>query len=282
MADLRPGGGGRAVLRPGGGVKGMEDFFERVLSQMKGATRREKQALRRELEDHVADRAGALVENGCPEEEARGRALEAMGDPERIGRELGKVYSHFWLVASRIMSVVLAVVLVVSLTEVPVGRIRESLMARRTPEQAGQIGTGKKYIWDEEQKKLVWEHEGKEAIAWDPGLKAEIGNDILSVYQVVLYPACGCVEVYWCNYDKSVLGLPAEDIMPYITVTNQAGEKSRAGSGGTTRQGGRSGAGYYNARDLTAAPGDQYVCLTYDRYGRHLRLEIPLRWEGEP
>lgn len=263
-------------------MNGMEEFFERVFSQMKGATLREKRALRRELEEHMEDRARMLTEKGCPEEEAKSRAMEAMGDPEQIGRELGKVYSHFWLIASQIMSLVLAVVLVVSLTAVPVGRIRENLTARWAPEQAGKIGTSKKYIWDEEQKKLVWEHENKEAVAWDPGVKAEMGDDILSVYQVVLYPACGCVEVYWCNYDKDLLGLPVEHLWPYITVTNQAGEKSMAGGGGTTQQGGRSGAGYYHAWDLTAAPGDQYVCLTYDRYGQHLRLEVPLRWEEEP
>lgn len=260
-------------------MNGMEEFLERVFSQMKGATRREKQALRMELEDHVEDRARALTKKGCPEEEARRRALEAMGDPEQIGRELGRQYSHFWLIASRIMSAVLAVVLLGSLAAVPVARIGGNLAARWAPEQVGENQSTKKLLWDEEQKKYVWEHEGETAIVWDPGLKVEIGNDILSVYQVILYPACGSVEVYWCNYDRNPLGLPTKDLFPNVfVVTNQAGQES-ASSGGGVRQPGVSGAGYYFASGLTAAPGDRYVYLTYDRYGQHFLLEIPLRWE---
>ena len=50
-------------------------------------------AIRAELAAHWEDHAAALMERGIPEEEAARRALEAMGDPEEIGKELDKSHS---------------------------------------------------------------------------------------------------------------------------------------------------------------------------------------------
>lgn len=50
-------------------------------------------AIRAELTAHWEDRAAALAEHGLSREEAAAQALEAMGDPEEIGRELDKSHS---------------------------------------------------------------------------------------------------------------------------------------------------------------------------------------------
>ena len=49
-------------------------------------------AIATELRAHLEDHAAALMERGTPEEEAAQRALEAMGDPEELGRQLNRAH----------------------------------------------------------------------------------------------------------------------------------------------------------------------------------------------
>ena len=49
-------------------------------------------AIAAELRAHLEDHAAALMERGTPEEEAAQRALEAMGDPEELGRQLNRAH----------------------------------------------------------------------------------------------------------------------------------------------------------------------------------------------
>ena len=69
----------------------IDDFCAQVCEQVR--FRPDHAAIRAELAAHWEDHAAALMERGIPEEEAARRALEAMGDPEEIGKELDKSHS---------------------------------------------------------------------------------------------------------------------------------------------------------------------------------------------
>ena len=68
---------------------------------------KDRERVRRELEDHLDDRIDAAREQGMDYPEATIAAVEAMGDPEPLAVELGKVHSP-WLGRLWVLSRVLA------------------------------------------------------------------------------------------------------------------------------------------------------------------------------
>ena len=72
-------------------ISTFNDFCARVCRWVR--FRPDRAAITAELTAHWEDHAAALMERGIPEEEAARRALEAMGDPEEIGKELDKSHS---------------------------------------------------------------------------------------------------------------------------------------------------------------------------------------------
>ena len=48
--------------------------------------------LLRELSDHIADQEGDFLDQGLSPEEAAARAVEEMGDPVAVGRELDRLH----------------------------------------------------------------------------------------------------------------------------------------------------------------------------------------------
>ena len=67
-------------------------FLDEVLEHIPRLTAGERQSLRRELSDHVADHVEMLERRGLEKETAQEQAVNAMGDPEEVGRELAKLY----------------------------------------------------------------------------------------------------------------------------------------------------------------------------------------------
>lgn len=56
----------------------------------------DREAVRRELEDHLQDRQERYTAKGLSPEEAEAAALADMGDPADIAEELGKLHRPFW------------------------------------------------------------------------------------------------------------------------------------------------------------------------------------------
>ena len=56
----------------------------------------DRPAVMRELDDHIEDMVEAYTEAGLPPEEARQKAIAAMGDPDSIGRQLAALHKP-WL-----------------------------------------------------------------------------------------------------------------------------------------------------------------------------------------
>ena len=72
-------------------------YIETVLSALRHVTRREREAIRAEIDGHIEDHMADLLELDYPPELAEERTLSAIGDPAEVGRELNKQYPLRWL-----------------------------------------------------------------------------------------------------------------------------------------------------------------------------------------
>ena len=117
-----------------------ESFYQythTVAQYVRHATGKEKANLRKELEDHMADHAQALLAGGFPEDHAYRVAVESMGDPGTVGKALNKEYPLRWLILSRLVwlaVLAMALVLVLALSTDLQGAAG-SLEARYTPRE---------------------------------------------------------------------------------------------------------------------------------------------------
>ncbi len=232
----------------------MADFFDRVLSQLRYATNGEKESIRAELEGHVQDHAEALERAGCDRETAREQAVEAMGDPEAIGRALSREYTRFWLVLSRAAAAALALLCLMAVMTMPTGllyRIYSNLSARLDP---GRQGEGNRDLTG--------------LVVAQVDVRAEVGNDILRVYQTAYDPAENEATVWVCNYDQRPFGIASHLLYNMV----------RAGSWGGGG-GGNSGAYYWRFDEIPLEPGQDSVTLEYHQYGVDVSLEVPIARE---
>lgn len=56
----------------------------------------DREAVKKELRDHLEDRRDALLARGLAAEEAETQATAAMGDPAELAQELGRLHSPWW------------------------------------------------------------------------------------------------------------------------------------------------------------------------------------------
>lgn len=78
-----------------------EAYGETVCRFVSHATDKEQKAIRAELSAHMEDHAQALLDAGYDEDYAFRIAVEAMGDPEEVGKALNREYPLLWLLLSR-------------------------------------------------------------------------------------------------------------------------------------------------------------------------------------
>lgn len=234
-----------------------QEFLDQVLSPLGRLTAEERENVRRELEEHVEDRMEALLEMGWDAELAESRCLEAMGDPAEIGRELARQYrGRGWLWIGRAAVVLTVVVCIQALLGLGMlSAAWDSLTVRFGPPTGISIG----------------ELKNVEAVE-ELDIRAEIGNDILRIYQVSVGEKGGqrAAMVLACMYDRLPFGIVADGINARSDLWNQRGETGTS-SGGS---------GNYGAvcavRWTPVEPGDTHVVWEYRAIGETIRLEIPL------
>lgn len=234
-----------------------QEFLDQVLRPLGRLTAQERENVRRELEEHVEDRMEALLEMGWDAELAESRCLEAMGDPAEIGREMAKQYrGRGWLWLGRAAVLLTAVLCIQALLGFGMlSNAWDSLAARLRPSTAISIG----------------ELKNVEAVA-DLDIRAEIGNDILKIYQVSVGEKDGqrVAMVLACMYDRQPFGVVAAGLRVRSDVLNQHGE---GGTSGGSR--GNYGA-EYAVHWAPVESGDTRVVWVYHAIGETIRLEIPL------
>ncbi len=195
-----------------------------------------------------------MEERGYDPETAERDAVSAMGDPEEIGRGLDKEYTRFWLMLSRAATTALVLLCVMGVLTMPIGRVYRlcgNLSARLDPWREGYAGrdmTGQ--------------------VVTQVDLRAEVGNDILRVYQTAYDPEENKASVWVCNYDQRPFGIASPLLRSGIKL------KSPGGGGG-----GNSGAYYWRFEEIPLAPGQDSVTLEYHQYGVDVSLEVPIARE---
>lgn len=240
-------------------------FLDEVLGHIPRLTAGERQSLRRELSDHMADHVEMLERRGLNKEEAQEQAVNAMGDPEEVGRELAKAYSPFWYwvlqAANFLLTLVVLFAMVWGITE-PLVRAWNNLELRNSPDGQGKF----------------W---GPDFAYRAVDIRISMVTDEMRIYSVELDRKNAMAYVMACVYDKNPFGHASRLQYDAVTVTNQAGqarEGSRAVSM-TEPWEWEPGRLFY---DVPVSPGDTCVYFTYDRFGTHVEYTLPLpEWEGE-
>lgn len=92
----------------------IERWLARVCAHLRRS--RHRAAVRRELSAHLEDRMRLLRTQGMTEDEAAERAVQAMGDPDELGRALSEAYrplqlAGWWMLTLAVWLVIAALAL---------------------------------------------------------------------------------------------------------------------------------------------------------------------------
>ena len=230
------------------------EYTRQVVGVMRHVTAAEITAIREELEGHIEDRALALMETGCTEEEAERYAIDAMGDAEEVGRGLQKQYPLGWLVAWRAVTVAIVWVALCAFLFSFLGgyRVLCHVQARFYP-----------------RSHMSGSH--AEWCTQDLDIRINVGSD-----QVYIYGAGtnagkeGTVRLYASQYDRWPLGYLSRHSIAFET---EDGERLRGG--GYSESGGVR----YTNWEFELPPGTDHIYAVAERYGEVTRVEVPLYWE---
>ena len=245
------------------------EFTDRVLLPLTRLTWDEREAVRRELEEHIEDRMEVLLEMGWAGELAEARCLEAMGDPAEIGRELAAQYrgrGRRWLWLGR-AAVALTAVLCVQATA-----------------NVGILS----FLWDSLNVRCggdlvpeVWTTLDEREAAATVDIRVPVGNDVLRVARVSVGRAEGNdilrAELVLVSYDRLPGGIVSTNVINGLELEDQRGAACEI-------PGGVSGGNYMMwsaVRYAEVEPGDAYVTLVYHQFGETGRVQVPLPKEGE-
>ena len=229
------------------------EYTDRVLSVMRRITAAEEEAIRAELDAHMEDHLEVLLELGYEPELAEQRTMERMGDPEEVGRELDKQYPRFWLIAERVLKVLVCVLaLALVFDALTMYDVWGSLQARMEP----------------------YEYAGKhqlEHMNMQLDIRREIGSDILHIYGSGTNPD-GEIHVLYYWYDQDLLGYVTGE---GVELEDCRGEEMHGGGGSWSRDSRVSS----HDRRGTVQHGDPYVTVVVVRFDERYEIQVPLKWE---
>ena len=237
-------------------------YCNRVCSFLKKATRKEKESLSEELFDHMESHAEALIELGWDPDQARTHSIQAMGDPEVVGREYDKTLSSFWLWCGYVMRVLCIVIAVLMLGRITDRwwTVRDVITARWEPTASGYgSNVNAELVWSEEM---------------DIRVPTPSGKHVIRVYLTKLYQwsdGSYAAQVFIVGYPKNPLGTKS-DLLRYMTMDGYAGGRFS------------SAAVEYHSLDARVEKGQESVELVICREetGTDIRVKIPLNWEEIP
>jgi len=236
------------------------DYGTAVCRYVRHATAKEKASIRKELADHMEDHAQALIDGGFPEDHATRVALESMGDPETVGRELDKEYPRRWGVLVTVFQIMLLLLgtnlLIFSGYYLP-NYLGHTLEARFDPM------SGHSYIPT---------HAGD---IYPLDLRQELpGGTVLYVYGVARNDK-DQVWVYTVSYPKNPF---QNDMNPSVNLTFTYGDTDTSTFAWQNVNVGSNGArdAYYRYCLQEVREGD-ILTAHYDHYGSSFAWEIP--WE---
>lgn len=234
-------------------------YCNRVCAVLKKATQKEKDALSKELLDHMESHTDTLVDLGWDPQEARIYAIQAMGDPEMVGRQYDEKLSTFWLWCGYVMRALCIAIAALMLVRITNSRwmVKEVITARFDPADSGYGSTVK--------ADLVWSEE------MDLRVSTPSGKHVIRVYLTELYQwsdGSYSVQIFVVGYPKNPLGVKSE-LLNYMDMDGYAGGRFS------------SAVVEYHSYDVRVEKGQRSVELEICREETNtdIRVEIPLNWE---
>lgn len=231
-------------------------YIETVLSALRHVTRREREAIRTEIDAHIEDHMADLLELDYPPELAEERTLTAMGDPTEVGRELNKQYTGWgWVILSRVLLAALAAMCALVLCSSPsLYGVKRNLEARQPLEwRLEEMGPRGKIL----------------------DIRVPMGDDIWYIYaaEAKMDPT-GQPEVsVWMSwYDKNPFRSAGQGV---VTAMDCRGKIQEAFGGGGSEAGGVIEYRYF----FPVQDGDPYVTICCERYGEVYQAQVPISWE---
>lgn len=236
------------------------EFCREVGKHIPRATKRERSAIKKELQDHVMDAARALKEEDCPPEELEARAVERMGNPVEIGEALNAQLSPLWLWLGR--GCLLLAAEICALLLVNQDRARwtvKNLIARFAPV----------LVWGEMREQAAG-YEYYEKI----DLRIDLGEDVIHFHQVYLdedgaEPRAG---VWGIAYSKDIHGYGGTET-PWYTYLRANLCPQGETEGSSTVWWVNEGATWLST---AVQPGDDCLTLCFEAYGERREWSIPL------
>ena len=239
-----------------------EEYCRQVRQSLKKATQKERASLTEELMDHMESHAEALVELGWDPEEARDYAVQAMGDPETVGKQYDEQLSSFWLVCWYVLRGILVVLAVwIALAFLLQGRFVFYNVQARWEEDTMWVGFP--------QDKEILSHQSLD-------IKIPLDRYTVRIFRTEIY-----YEEAWERYMARVYAVNYPN-NPFYTIgplmTSGAGVEGLDGIGGLEGSVGR-----WVFIGPVEKGSDHVVFYIENEYtDMHIQVKIPLTWEEIP
>lgn len=278
------------------------EYCAQVLSHLRRLSRREREAVRAELEAHMEDRVCALLDLGYDQALAEERTMAAMGDPAQVGREMAKQYPRGWNVVTGVSLVLCVFVMFSALSSSSnrkmIGYAWDSLVYRVFPPGPETVIAGTVSPRGIEPVSGVTE-------AVD--IRRTIGDNVLWVYQITVGTQDSqtaaktriyedgyqdgalaaeaakpqeegqlTAEAAVCIYHKIPGGLVAMPLFNNLTAESQRGDQQvpfRRGAVANPMM-------WQVFLRSPVQPGDDHITLRYAWLGERVTVDIPLPEEG--
>lgn len=273
------------------------EYCARVLAGLRHLSRRERAAVRRELEEHIEDHAQALLDLGYDEKLAEERTMAAMGDPAEVAREMARQYPRGWNVVAGVSLAlcvfVLFSVLSSSSNRKMIGYAWDSVVYRISPPGPETVVAGTVSPPGIEPVSGV-----AEAV----DIRRTIGDNVLRVYRITVGTQGQTAEKTWiyeggyqdgalaaeaaarpedgqltaeaavCIYHKIPGGLVAMPSFNELTAESQRGDQQVPFRRGAV----------FNPMmwqvflRAPVQPGDDHITLRYEWLGETVTVDVPL------
>lgn len=243
-------------------------YTDRVTACLQGLSRKEREAIRQELDGHMEDHICALLELGYDRDLAEERTMARMGDPEEVGREMRKLYPLRWLLVRWCAMAVCAVLAALLITQVSWGTVWWNLHFRLADNPVNR--------YEMQTFAFLREH--------PVDVRMEIGGVTVracaaGIMKTADYPYWGTWEdkpdtvhvaaITLCTYSTQWSDLSTQQYFPgYFRWSDRAYSTGCDATGGA------------GVTMIPVQPGQTAVTAVYQHYGKDLTMEIPLSWEG--
>ena len=248
------------------------EYIRQVLACLGRLTRREREAVRSEIDAHMEDHICGLLDLGYPPALAEERTLAFMGDPAEVGRELNKQYPTGWLVVKRAaaaLTLALALGMLAPAWRLA-GQAADNLWNRFYPLHQLDLSELSFQGWTT----------GGEWIALSPGVSAAEGVDLrqasdgvgLWVYQARLEHPAAEKTAAWL-----AVSLYSEN--PFRGFPSQPGELTTPDGRKIISSERSFGGPFLVGSEVTRG---EELTFTYEQGGHSFTFTVPLPWEEAP